>query len=150
MRESPFIVSASPGWIPRQDSEGPQRKMSQIWEGTWQSKCFWRSHSRNLVEVKAWKNTQVCWYASWKGGLCHAEGWERLRMSPEHDSLGTILFSAVGPSPKPVQQAGLYACLWSSVMDAFRSSTVPGLLQCSLQWKMMELPWFTARKDLVQ
>lgn len=41
-------------------------------------------------------------------------------MSPEHDSLGTILVSAVGASLKPVQQAGLYAYLWSSVMHALQ------------------------------
>lgn len=118
MRESPFIVSASPGWIPHQESEGPHEKMSQIWERTWQSKCFRSSESRNLVKVKSWKNTQVCWYSSWKGGLCHPEGWGRQRMSPEHDSLGTVLISAVEALLKPVQQTGLYAHLWSSVLHA--------------------------------
>lgn len=29
--------------------------MSHIWEGTWQSKCFLRFDSRNLVKVKPWK-----------------------------------------------------------------------------------------------
>lgn len=120
LRESPFIVSESPGWIPHQESKGPLKKMSQIWEGTWQSKCFQRSHSRDLVKVKSWKNIQVCWSASWKGGLCHLEGWGRQRKSLEHDSFGTILVSSVGASLKPVQQAGLCAYLWSSVIRALQ------------------------------
>lgn len=41
-------------------------------------------------------------------------------MSPEHDSLGTVLVSAVEALLKPVQQTGLYAHLWSSVLRALR------------------------------
>lgn len=133
--------------MPQQESKGPLKKMSHIWEGTWQSKCFLRFDSRNLVKVKPWKNIQVCWSASWKGGLCHPEGWGRQRKSPEHDSLGTILISSGGLSLKPEQQAGLYPYLWSSVMHALQEQYMPGLLQCILRWRMIELHWFTERKD---